>query len=126
MLLSPRLGRTVGDGIPNRDDHWRDKFFLSLSLIRFQSGISTSTEFPVNGLKILVRSLLYSREFHYRICLNQSTYLVGLFGSAPMSPEPRGMIKVLPRGLPQWLAVNAARILAAYALSLGQGRAPPI
>lgn len=43
-----------------------------------------------------------------------------------MSPEPRGMIKVLPRGLPQWLAVNAARILAAYALSLGQGRAPPI
>lgn len=27
MLLSPRLGCTVVDGIPNRDDRWREKFF---------------------------------------------------------------------------------------------------
>ena len=28
MILAPRPGRSVIDGIPNRDDQWREKFFV--------------------------------------------------------------------------------------------------
>ena len=28
MILAPRPGRSVLDGIPNRDDRWREKFFV--------------------------------------------------------------------------------------------------
>ncbi|KAF3551759.1 hypothetical protein DY000_02009989 [Brassica cretica] len=48
------------------------------------------------------------------------------FGSAPMSPELRGMIEVLCRGRPRWLAFNAERIRAAYARPPGQNHAAHI
>ena len=28
MILAPRAGRSIIDGIPNRDDRWREKFFV--------------------------------------------------------------------------------------------------
>ncbi|KAF2571208.1 hypothetical protein F2Q70_00003962 [Brassica cretica] len=28
MILAPRPGRSIIDGIPNRDDRWREKFFV--------------------------------------------------------------------------------------------------
>ena len=28
MILAPRPGRSVIDGIPNRDDRWKEKFFV--------------------------------------------------------------------------------------------------
>ncbi|KAH0883799.1 LOW QUALITY PROTEIN: hypothetical protein HID58_059895, partial [Brassica napus] len=49
----------------------------------------------------------------------------GPFGSAPMTPELRGLIATL-RGNPRWLAFTAERIQAAYALPPGENRATPV
>lgn len=48
------------------------------------------------------------------------------FGSAPMTPELRGLIATLRRGNPRWLVFTVDRIKAAYALPSGENRATPI
>ncbi|KAF3600688.1 hypothetical protein F2Q69_00036978 [Brassica cretica] len=48
------------------------------------------------------------------------------FGSAPMTPELRGLSDTLRRGNPRWLAFTVDRIRAAYALLPGENRVTPI
>ncbi|KAH0859039.1 hypothetical protein HID58_087300 [Brassica napus] len=48
------------------------------------------------------------------------------FGSAPMTPELRGLIATLRRGSPRWLAFTVDRIRAAYTLPPGENRATPV
>ncbi|KAG2282476.1 hypothetical protein Bca52824_053696 [Brassica carinata] len=84
MILAPRAGRSIIDGIPNKDDRWREKFFV----------------FKINP--------------------------ASPFGSAPMTPELRGLSDTLRRGNPRWLAFTVDRIRAAYALLPGENRVTPI
>ncbi|KAH0897336.1 LOW QUALITY PROTEIN: hypothetical protein HID58_046904 [Brassica napus] len=48
------------------------------------------------------------------------------FGSAPMTPELRGLIATLRWDSPRWLALTVDRIRAAYALPPGENRATPV
>ncbi|KAF3589010.1 hypothetical protein F2Q69_00030193 [Brassica cretica] len=48
------------------------------------------------------------------------------FGSAPMTPELRGLIATLHRGNPRWLEFTVERIRATYSLPPGKNRATPI
>lgn len=72
--------------------------------------------------------LLHYSVVCYFFLLFEESFLFRLdfFGSAPVSPELRGMIEVLCRGRPRWLAFNAERIRAAYARPPGQNHAAHI
>ena len=53
MILAPRSGRVIIEGIPNKDDRWREKFFV-LRLTRRQSDILTLRGSLWNGPTTLV------------------------------------------------------------------------
>ncbi|XP_048599731.1 uncharacterized protein LOC125579878 [Brassica napus] len=102
MILAPRAGRSVVDGIPNRDDRWKYKFFV---------------------FKINVASV---GDFDFTRIPGEWSSEIEPFDLAPMTPELRGLIVTLRRGNPQWLAFTIERIRAAYALPPGQNCATPI
>ncbi|KAF3572646.1 hypothetical protein F2Q69_00059576 [Brassica cretica] len=101
MILAPRPGRSIIDGIPTGMTGGGRSFSFSI-LTRCRSVTS-----------ILGGSLG-----------SGPTRLP--FGSAPMTPELRGLIATLRRGSPRWLAFTKDRIRAAYALPQGGNRATPI
>ncbi|CAG7862849.1 unnamed protein product [Brassica rapa] len=102
MILAPRPGRSVLDGIPNRDDRWREKFFV----------------FKINPASV--------GDFDFGTIPRVWSNEIEPFGSAPMTPELRGLIATLRRGNPRWLVFTVDRIKAAYALPSGENRATPI
>ncbi|KAG2281379.1 hypothetical protein Bca52824_052599 [Brassica carinata] len=102
MILAPRPGRSIIDGIPNRDDRWREKFFV----------------FKINQALV--------GDFDIETIHREWSSEIEPFGSAPMTPELRGLIATLRRGSPQWLAFTVDRIRAAYTLPPGEKRATPV
>ncbi|KAF3569557.1 hypothetical protein DY000_02016186 [Brassica cretica] len=80
MILAPRPGRSVIDGIPNRDDQWREKFFV----------------FKINPASV--------GDFDFETIPRVWSDDIEPFGSAPMTPELRGLIATFRRGSPRWLA----------------------
>ncbi|KAF2544986.1 hypothetical protein F2Q70_00022330 [Brassica cretica] len=102
MILAPRAGCSIIDGIPNRDDRWREKFFVS------KINAASVGDFNINRIP---------REWSDEI---------EPFGSAPMTPELRGLIATLHRGNPRWLEFTVERIRATYSLPPGKNRATPI
>ncbi|KAG2256078.1 hypothetical protein Bca52824_075372 [Brassica carinata] len=103
MILAPRPGRSIIDGIPTGMTSGGRSFSFSI-LTRRRSVTSISGGSLGSG----------------------PTRLVQPFGSAPMTPELRGLIATLRRGSPRWLAFTKDRIRAAYALPQGGNRATPI
>ncbi|KAF3532212.1 hypothetical protein DY000_02040686 [Brassica cretica] len=75
MILAPRAGRSVVDGIPNRDDRWRFKFFV---------------------FKINVASV---GDFDFTRIPGEWSSEIEPFGLALMTPELRGLIVTLRRGV---------------------------
>ncbi|KAF3492820.1 hypothetical protein DY000_02053574 [Brassica cretica] len=71
MNLAPRAGRSIIDGIPNRDDWWREKFFV----------------FKINPASV--------GDFDFRRIPREWSDEIEPFGSAPMTPELRGLIATL-------------------------------
>ena len=107
MILAPRPGRSIIDGIPNRDDRWREKFFVfkinPASVGDFDFGRiprewsdGIGKFFFFFEVNFTLRSLL---AFLTSLCL-----FIELFGPAPMNPELRGLIATLRRGSPRWLS----------------------
>ncbi|WZZ29442.1 hypothetical protein YC2023_012843 [Brassica napus] len=99
MILAPRSGRVIIEGIPNKDDRWREKFFV----------------FKVN--------LALVGDFDFKRIPREWSANIEPFGHAPMTPELRGLMATLRRGSPRWLAFTHDRIRTAYALSPGVNRA---
>ncbi|WZZ27238.1 hypothetical protein YC2023_010639 [Brassica napus] len=83
MILTPRPGRSIIDGIPNMDDRWREKFLF------FKINLASVCDFDFGRVP---------REWSDEI---------EPFGPAPMKPELRGLIATLRRGSPRWLAFTA-------------------
>ncbi|KAF3513822.1 hypothetical protein F2Q69_00005376 [Brassica cretica] len=79
--------RGIIEGIPNKDDRWREKFFV------------------------------------FKINLTEFLLSIEPFGSAPMSPELRGLMETLRRGNTRWLSFTPDQIRAACALPPGANRA---
>ncbi|KAG2296619.1 hypothetical protein Bca52824_043288 [Brassica carinata] len=102
MILSPRPGRSIIDGIPNRDNRWREKFFV----------------FKINPASV--------GDFDFERIPREWSDEIELFGHAPMTPELRGLIATLRRGSPRWLSFTVYRIRAAYALPPGENCATPV
>ncbi|XP_048604758.1 uncharacterized protein LOC125582223 [Brassica napus] len=102
MILALRPGRSIIDGIPNRDDRWREKFFI------FKINLASVGDFDFETIP-----RVWSDE-------------IEPFGSAPMTPELRGLIATLRWDSPRWLALTVDRIRAAYALPPGENRATPV
>ncbi|KAF3595194.1 hypothetical protein DY000_02027215 [Brassica cretica] len=104
MILAPRGGCGIIEGIPNRDDRWRENFF------RFQD-------------KFGVGRRLRFREDSSGMVRRHRILFIEPFGSAPMSPELRGLMETLRRGSTRWLSFTPERIRAAYAFPPGVNRA---
>ncbi|KAF3509704.1 hypothetical protein F2Q69_00006917 [Brassica cretica] len=102
MMLAPRASRSIIDGIPNRDDRWREKFFV----------------FKINPKSV--------GDFDFSRIPREWSDEIEPFGSSPMTFELRGLIATLRRGNPRWLAFTVERIRAAYALPPGKNCATPI
>ncbi|KAF3527275.1 hypothetical protein DY000_02037505 [Brassica cretica] len=102
MILASRPGRSIIDGIPNRDDRWREKFFV----------------FKINSASV--------GDFDFETIPREWSNEIEPFGSTPMTPKLRGLIATLRRGNPRWLAFTAERIQATYALPPGENRATPV
>ncbi|KAF3566457.1 hypothetical protein DY000_02015944 [Brassica cretica] len=102
MILAYRPGRSVIDDIPNRDDRWREKFFV----------------FKINPASV--------GDFDFETIPRVWSDEIEPFGSAPMTPELRGLIATLRRGSPRWLAFTVDRIRAAYTLPPGENRPTPV
>ncbi|XP_013639452.1 PREDICTED: uncharacterized protein LOC106344675 [Brassica oleracea var. oleracea] len=102
MILAPRPGHSIIDGIPNRDDRWREKFFV----------------FKINPASV--------GDFDFGRIPREWSEEIEPFGPAPMSPELRGLIATLRRGSPRWLTFTVDRIRTAYALPPGENRVIPI
>ncbi|KAF2547433.1 hypothetical protein F2Q70_00021155 [Brassica cretica] len=102
MILAPRPSHSIIDGIPNRDDRWREKFFV----------------FKINPASV--------GDFDFGRIPREWSDEIEPFGPAPMSPELRGLIATLRRGSPRWLAFTVDRIRTAYALPPGENRVIPI
>ncbi|KAF3534257.1 hypothetical protein DY000_02040044 [Brassica cretica] len=102
MILTPRPGRSIIDGIPNMDDRWREKFLF----------------FKINPASVC--------DFDFGRVTREWSDEIEPFGPAPMKPELRGLIATLRRGSPRWLAFTVDRIRAAYALPPDGNRATPI
>ncbi|KAH0862628.1 hypothetical protein HID58_079839, partial [Brassica napus] len=105
MILAPRAGRSIIDGIPNRDDRWREKFFV------FKINPASVGDFDFGRIPREWSDEI--GEFCYSISFDP-------FGSAPITPELHGLISTQRRGNPQWLAFTVDRIRAAYALPPGK------
>ncbi|XP_048619866.1 uncharacterized protein LOC106354951 [Brassica napus] len=102
MILAPRSGRVIIEGIPNKDDRWREKFFV----------------FKVNPTSV--------GDFDFERIPREWSDDIEPFGRAPMTPELRGLMATLRRGSPRWLAFTHDRIRTAYALPPGVNRATPV
>ncbi|KAL0721690.1 hypothetical protein Bca4012_036289 [Brassica carinata] len=101
-ILALRDGRTIIEGIPNRDTNWRENYFV----------------FKINPASV--------GDFDFsRIPMDWNDD-INRFGAALMTLELPGMIEVLRRGSPRWLAFTPERIRAAYALPPGQNRTPSV
>ncbi|WZZ77933.1 hypothetical protein YC2023_098505 [Brassica napus] len=98
MILAPRSGRVIIEGIPNKDDRWREKFFV----------------FKVNLASV--------GDFDFEMIPREWSDDIDPFGLAPMTPELRGLMATLRRGSPRWLAFTHDRIRTAYALPPGVNR----
>ncbi|KAF3500256.1 hypothetical protein F2Q69_00044774 [Brassica cretica] len=94
--------RAQDEGIPNKDDRWREKFFV----------------FKINPASV--------GDFDFERIPREWSDDIEPFGSAPMSPELRGLMETLRRGSTRWLSYTPDRIQAAYALPPGANRATPI
>ncbi|KAF2532330.1 hypothetical protein F2Q70_00033006 [Brassica cretica] len=99
MILAPRGGCGIIEGIPNSDDRWREKFFV----------------FKINSASV--------GGFDFERIPREWSDDIESFGSAPMSPELRGLMETLRRGSTRWLSFTPERIRAAYALLPGVNRA---
>ncbi|XP_022564366.1 uncharacterized protein LOC111208965 [Brassica napus] len=95
MILAPRSGRVIIEGIPNKDDRWREKFFV----------------FKVNPASV--------GDFDFERIPREWSDDIEPFGHVPMTPELRGLKATLRRGSPRWLAFTHDRIRTAYALPPG-------
>ncbi|KAF2553772.1 hypothetical protein F2Q68_00035310 [Brassica cretica] len=90
MILAPRGGRGIIEGIPNKDNRWREKFFI----------------FKINPASV--------RDFDFeripREWSDDIEFLLSIkpFGSAPMSPELRGLMETLRRGSTRWLSFTTS------------------
>ncbi|KAG5393177.1 hypothetical protein IGI04_023140 [Brassica rapa subsp. trilocularis] len=73
MILAPRPGRSIIDGIRNRDDLWREKFFV----------------FNINPVSI--------GDIDFGRIPREWSDDIEPFGSAPMTPELRGWIATMRR-----------------------------
>ncbi|KAF3500918.1 hypothetical protein F2Q69_00042491 [Brassica cretica] len=102
MILAPRSGRVIIEGIPNKDDRWIEKFFV----------------FKVNPALV--------EDFDFERIPREWFDDTEPFGPAPMTPELRGLMDTLRRGSPRWLAFTHDRIRTAYALPPGVNRASPV
>ncbi|KAF3536881.1 hypothetical protein F2Q69_00022536 [Brassica cretica] len=85
--------------IPNRDDRWREKFFV----------------FKINPASV--------GDFDFGRIPREWSDGIEPFCPVPMTPELRGLIATLRRGSPRWLAFTVDQIRAAYALPPGGNRA---
>ncbi|XP_009115868.1 uncharacterized protein LOC103841107 [Brassica rapa] len=74
MILAPRPGHSIIDGIPNRDDRWREKFFV----------------FKINPASV--------GDFDFWRIPREWSDKIEPFGHAPMTPELRWLIATLRRG----------------------------
>ncbi|KAF2551601.1 hypothetical protein F2Q68_00035931 [Brassica cretica] len=99
MIHAPRGGRGIIAGIPNKDDRWREKFFV---------------------FKIKPASV---GDFDFERIPREWSEDIEPFGSAPMSPELRGLMETLRRGSTRWLSFTPDQIRAACALPPGANRA---
>ncbi|KAG2266897.1 hypothetical protein Bca4012_075625 [Brassica carinata] len=99
MILAPRSGRVIIEGIPNKDDRWREKFFV----------------FKVNPASV--------GDFDFERIPREWSDDIEPFGPAPMTLELCGLMATLRRGSPRWLAFTHDRIRTAYALPPGVNRA---
>ncbi|KAF3504544.1 hypothetical protein F2Q69_00044778 [Brassica cretica] len=102
MILSPQGGRVIIEGIPNRDDRWREKFFV----------------FKINLASV--------GDFDFERIPREWSDDIEPFGSAPMSRELRGLMETLRRGSTRWLSFTPDRIQAGYALPPGANCATPV
>ncbi|KAH0892804.1 LOW QUALITY PROTEIN: hypothetical protein HID58_055233 [Brassica napus] len=91
--------RGIIEGIPNKDDRWREKFFI----------------FKINLASV--------GDFDFERIPREWSDDIEPFGSAPMSPELRGLMETLRRGNTRWLSYTPDRIRAACALPPGANRA---
>ncbi|KAF3591442.1 hypothetical protein DY000_02023633 [Brassica cretica] len=99
VILSPRGGRGIIEGIPNKDDRWREKFFV----------------FKINLASV--------GDFDFERIPREWSDDIEPFGYAPMSPELHGLIETLRRGSTRWLSFTPDQIRAACALPPGANRA---
>ncbi|KAG2270347.1 hypothetical protein Bca52824_064902 [Brassica carinata] len=111
MILAPRSGRVIIEGIPNKDDRWREKFFV------FKVNPASVGDFDFERIP---------REWSDDIGNLLSFLYVQPFGPAPMTPKLCGLMAPLRRGSPRWLTFTHARIRTAYALPPGVNRATPV
>ncbi|XP_013589193.1 PREDICTED: uncharacterized protein LOC106297512 [Brassica oleracea var. oleracea] len=96
MILAPRGGRGIIEGILNKDDRWREKFFV----------------FKINSAS--------EGDFDFERIPREWSDDIDPFESAPMSPELRGLMETLCRGSTRWLSFTPDRIRAACALPPGK------
>ncbi|KAF3583268.1 hypothetical protein F2Q69_00028393 [Brassica cretica] len=96
MILAPRGGRGIIEGIPNKDDRWREKFFF----------------FKINLASV--------GDFDFERIPREWSDDIESFGSAPMSPKLRGLMETLRRGSTRWLSFTPERIRSACALPPGE------
>ncbi|XP_048615736.1 uncharacterized protein LOC125588441 [Brassica napus] len=75
MILAPRSGRVIIEGIPNKDDRWREKFFV----------------FKVNPASV--------GDFDFERIPREWSDDIEPFGPVPMTPELRGLMATLRRGV---------------------------
>ncbi|KAF3488201.1 hypothetical protein F2Q69_00054538 [Brassica cretica] len=98
MILAPRGGRGIIEGIPNKDNRWREKFFV----------------FKINPASV--------RDFDFERIPREWSDDIEPFGYAPMSPELHGLMETLRRGSTRWLSFTPDQIRAACALPPGANR----
>ncbi|KAG2275676.1 hypothetical protein Bca52824_058231 [Brassica carinata] len=103
MILAYRPSRSVIDDIPNRDNRWREKFFV------FKINPASVGDFDFETIP-RVWSDEIGRTLWFRA----------------YDSELRGLIATLRRGSPRWLAFTVDRIRAAYTLPPGENRATPV
>ncbi|KAF2550716.1 hypothetical protein F2Q68_00036059 [Brassica cretica] len=99
VILAPRSGRVIIEGIPNKDERWRETFFV----------------FKVNPASV--------GDFDFERIPMEWSDDIEPFGHAPLSPELHGLMATLRRGSPRRLAFTHDRIRTAYALPPGVNRA---
>ncbi|KAF3590881.1 hypothetical protein DY000_02024750 [Brassica cretica] len=182
MILAPRGGRGIIEGIRNKDDRWREKFFVfkinsasvgdfdferiprewsdDIGSTRWLSftpdqiraacalppGANRATHVALVAPVRPKRGRGTKRKKEKEVLLDRpdesseagslerarkvqrGEFLLSIepFGSAPMSPELRGLMETLRRGSTRWLSFTPDRIRAACALPPSANRATPV